>query len=851
MKEVLFLFFLFITTALNAQKVTGTVHDAEGNILPFASIMVKNTSLGTTANKEGYFELPLTAGDYTIICRYVGYTLVEKNISVINSATTILNFTLPFQKLTLKEVVIHKNGEDPAFQIIRNAISKRGYYDNEVKSFEAEIYIKDIVRLKSLPSKFMGKPISEDDKKQGGLDSSGKGILYLSESVNKVSVKEVNKVKMEVKSSRVSGSSSFGFDIPAFVSFYKNNVTVFTDKINPRGFISPIADGAFNFYKYKFLGTFFEEGEEVNVIKVIPRRKYEPLFSGTINITEGDWRIYSCDLLLTKESQLQIVDSVHITQIFTPIENDIWRIKSQVVHFDLNQFGIKAGGDFVNVYSNYNLHPDYPKKYFDRVIMKYDSGVNKKTSEYWDSVRPIPLTNEEAKDFKVKDSILRETLDSLKRNRDSIIKPRGSVTIKQIFWSGINRTSGRRKSPITLSWNGLIKTLQFNTVEGFAVNPSLVVSKNFPDVNKTVAFIADARYGFSNQHLNPWGGLVVSSGIRDSGNMGYRDKRFFVAGGKRVSQFFKESSLDGLGNSIASLFYGRNDLKIYENYFVKTGFSKRWESGVRLLVEGQFEDRLPIDNTTDFILNKKWLSRYTPNYPADILSQQFPRHQATIVHALLSFKPGQRYIQFPNYKMSIGSKYPLFTIGYTKGIKHLFGSDVDFDKWMLNIHDDLNFKLAGLLKYAVTIGGFLNSKAVFVQDYKHFYGNTSHIAEQYVMSFENVGYYQFSNASSFYTEVHLEHHANGMLTNKIPGFKKLNWNLVAGTNILLSHPQIKYAEAFVGLENIFKIFRVDAVAGFQNGFKPVITYRIGFGGLLGDVLNAQRFRKTQKIVDEW
>ena len=851
MKKLLFLFFLFASTSLHAQKVTGTVLDADGNILPFASIMVKNTTMGTTANKEGHYELSLQPGNYIIICRYVGYTLEEKKVSLQNGSATILNFTLSLQKLTLKEVVINKNGEDPAYEIIRNAIRKRNFYDNEVKSFEAEIYIKDIIKLKSLPSKFMGKPISEDDKKSGGLDSSGKGILYLSESVNKVSVKEPNKVKLEVKSSRVSGSSGFGFDIPAFISFYKNNVTIFTDKINPRGFVSPIADGALNFYKYKFLGTFFEEGKEVNVIKVIPKRNYEPLFSGTINITEGDWRIYSCDLMLTKKSQLQIVDSVSIIQMFSPVENDIWRIKSQVVHFDLDQFGIKAGGDFVNIYSKYNLDPTYPKKFFDRVIMKYDTGVNKKTAEYWDTVRPIPLTNDEAKDFKVKDSILRANLDSLKRNRDSIIKPRGPVTIKQIFWSGFNRTSGKRKSPVTLSWDGLIQTLQYNTVEGVAINPSLVVSKNFPDKNRTVAFIADARYGFNNQHLNPWAGLVISSGNSDSGNRGYRDKRIFIAGGKRVSQFFKESDLNGIGNTIGTLLYGRNDLKIYEDYFAKAGYSKRWESGVRLLVEGEFEDRLPLDNTTDFILNKKWLTRFTPNYPTDILSQQFPRHQAAIVHASLSFKPGQRYIQFPNYKMAIGSKYPVFTLGYTKGIKDIFGSDVDYDKWSLNIHDDLNFKLAGLLRYSVTFGGFLNNRSVFAQDYKHFYGNISHIAKEYVKTFENIGYYQFSNTSSFYTELHLEHHSNGLLTNKIPLFKKLNWNLVEGANALLIHPNVKYAEAFVGLENIFKILRIDAVAGFQNGLKPIITYRVGFGGLIGDVLNVQRFRKNQKIVNEW
>ena len=48
----------------------------------------------------------------------------------------------------------------------------------------------------------------------------------------------------------------------------------------------------------------------INTIQVTPRREYEPLFSGIINITEGDWRIFSCDLLLTKKSQMEILDLV-------------------------------------------------------------------------------------------------------------------------------------------------------------------------------------------------------------------------------------------------------------------------------------------------------------------------------------------------------------------------------------------------------------------------------------------------------------------------------------------------------------------------------------------------------------
>ena len=849
MRNFLSLLFFMYASAVSAQKIEGKVIDDEGNVLPFSSVLIKGTTQGVTANNKGYFSFILPNGTYTIICRHVGYATQEKSI-VVDSNSIVLNFALALQKLTLKEVIIKKNGEDPADEIIRQAIIKRSFYDQQVNAFEAEIYIKGILKLKSLPERVLGKKIPQEDIKDMALDTAGKGIIYLSESVTKISVQEPNKVKLEVISGRESGSNGFGFNFPAIISFYKNNVNVFDSRLNQRGFISPIADGAFKYYKYKFQGSFFEDGKEINVIKVMPIRDYEPLFSGIINISEDDWRIYSCDLLLTKQSQLELLDSLEISQIFIPINENVWRIKSQVIHFSFNKIGINAGGDFVNLYSKYNLKPGFEKSFFNRIIIKYDTAANKKSLSYWDSSRPIPLEPDEIKDYKIKDSIFELKKDSTLQNIDSLKKKQGHVKLTQIFWSGVKRTHYGKTNLYTYEMDPLLKTLQYNTVEGVAINPSFTISKYFKKLQTNVGFITDLRYGFNNNEFNAWAGLRFSN--RDNNpDEKFKRQSFYVAGGRRVSQFFKESTLDGLGNTIGTLLYGQNNLKIYENYFAKAGYSKRYESGATFIIEGEYEDRSPLNNTTDFILNKKYLYRFTPNYPVEVLSSQFAPHQALIIHARFSVKPGQKYIQFPQSKVAVGSKYPMLTLDYTKGFKIIFGSDVDFDKWSFMVGDNANLKLAGLIKYNLTLGGFLNKKSVFIQDYKHFYGNISHVAKEYVQSFQNASYYQFSTTSSFFSEVHFEHHLNGLLTNKIPLFKKLNWNLVYGTNALHINPKVNYAEVFIGLENIFKLFRFDVLASYQNGYLPQYTYRIGFDGLLGESINAMRFSKKKKIINDY
>lgn len=837
----------FLSLDATAQKLEGTVRDENGQAMPFATILIKGTPTGTTTNKNGHFSIDLSPGTYTVDCRFVGYTSQEKKVTIKNE-TVKIHFEMVPQELQLNEVVIKMGGEDPAYEIIRNAIKKRPEYEKEVKAFEAEIYIKGLIQMQQMPDKILGRPIPKQDRKDMGLDSTGKGIIYLSESITKVYSQLPDKFKLEIISSRVSGSKGFGFDFPAFINLYQNNVTVVASQLNLRGFVSPIADGALNFYNYKLLGVFFEDGNQVNVIKVMPKRSYEPLFSGVINITENDWRIFSCDLLLTKTAQLQIFDSLSIKQTHSPVEGDIWRIRNQSLHFKFNTLGIKATGDFVNVYSKYKINPTFPKGLFDRVIIKYDTAATSNGKAYWDSIRPVPLEPQEIKDYKEKDSLLKVRTDSVHITWDTLRQRQGPLKLSQVLWSGVNRYH-YDSNFYRIQFDPLIKTLQYNTVEGVAINPSFVFSKT---VRKTqVNFIADVRYGFNNQHLNPWIGFTFNNRPGRDPDEEWQRQSFFIAGGKRVSQFFHYSDVSALYNSFNTLIFGHNRLKIYENYFAKAGFSKRWESSATLLIEGLYEDRIPIENTTDFIFDKNLKHRLTPNYPTEIMNQQFTRHKAVLLHASFSFQPGQRYIQFPKYKMAIGSKFPTFKLDYTKGFKDIFGSDVDYDKWEFNVKGQLNLKLAGSIKYNLFAGGFLNSNKVYAQDYKHFYGNTSIFAGEYLISFQNATTYQFSNQSKFYTAVFFEHHANGLLTNKIPLLRKLNWNLVEGINLLYINPNTRYAEVFIGLENIFKIMRVDLVAAIRNGYYPGWNIRFGFAGLLGDSINSSRFVKRKKIIDEW
>ncbi len=799
-----------------AGRITGTITDEKGAILPFASILVKGTTLGTTANSEGKYFVTLEPGTYTISCQYVGYDRQEKQITVTN-ATIELNFTLSLQKLSLAEVVVRPGAEDPAYEIIRNAIKKREFYLNQINRFQCEVYIKGQMKLRDYPKRFFGQKVDFEDG-----DTSKKKMVYLSETIARYSVEKPRQAKIEVLSTKVSGESDgYGFSQPQIISFYENNISVGRG-LNPRGFVSPIANGALNFYRYKYEGSFIEEGKEIHKIKVIGKRTYEPVFNGYINITEGDWRIHSLQLVLTKESQMQLVDTLRIEQLYVPVNKDVWVIKTQVLYPAIKIFGFDAYGSFVNVYSAFDINPSYEKKFFGNTYLKFYEGSNKKPAEYWDSIRPVPLRADEVTDYHKKDSLEQARRDP--HYKDSLDRRRNKLSIARLFLFGQNFSKEKRRENISI--NPVIQSVGYNTVEGWYLNLRGTWFKRLDSTGfrHNISFSPNIRYGFSNHHLNAAGTFNYNYGKRYISSLS-------VSGGKRMYQLNNSNPITSFDNSISTLLFERNYAKFYEAWFARVGYVKGIGGGITLSGGLQYQDRIPLENTSTYRMKDFANKEFSPNYPTDLVHKNFDRHQAVIGTVGITWRPGTRYIEFPDRIMNIGSRYPTLSLGYTQGFHSILGSDIDYAKWRFGISDNLNLKLGGTIRYNLSIGGFLKRDSIAVADYIHFNGDQIIMATNYLNGFQLLPYYKYSHTKQFYAEAHTEHHFNGLLTNKIPLFRRLNWHLVGGINAFYLNSDQSYSEVFFGLENIFKLIRVDWVWGFEKGHAATTGIRIGISGI--------------------
>jgi hypothetical protein len=537
---------------------------------------------------------------------------------------------------------------------------------------------------------------------------------------------------------------------------------------------------------------------------------------------EGEWRIYSVQLTLLKEQQMQLLDTLTIEQIYVPLQ-DKWVIKQQVIYPAGKIFSFDFFGNFVQVYDKFDIQPAFKKKFFNNTIIKFLDSSNKKTLTYWDSIRPIPLLTEEAKDYKKKDSLEQVRKDP--KYLDSLDRIHNKVTFSRLFLTG--QTFNNEKKKESLSIKPLIGSLDsYNTVEGYVLNLSADYFKRY-EGRRSLSITPEMRYGISNKLFN---GSVAA---RYNYGKKYINS-FRIAAGANVYQYNNANPISSFVNTLATLYWTRNYMKLYEASFASIGYSKGIGEGVTLYAKFDFQDRTSLENTSNYYWRKVEGREFTPNYPTDISATNMEHNKASIASVGITWRPGNKYIELPDRKFSIGSKYPTFDLSLTRGVNGLFGSDVDYTKWRFRITDDLNMKLGGLFKYRLTAGGFLNDKKVFLPDYQHFMGNRTAVATDYLNSFQLMPYYLYSNTSSFYATGFAEYHLNGLLTNKIPLLRKWNWFFVLGGSALYVNKDTHYYEAIFSIENIFKVLRVDFVEAYMPNNETTSGVRFSIPVLSGN-----------------
>ncbi|MDH6306859.1 hypothetical protein M2459_002124 [Parabacteroides sp. PF5-5] len=735
--SLLLLLFTFTANSflLSEQTVRGQVMDSLGEAVPYASLFIQEIAQGIVCNDQGKFQTTLKEGNYTFEFGSLGY---ERKTIAVTVGKEPIQLTVAVEKKTyeLKEVIVYPGKEDPAYAIMRKAISMAPFYLHQVKGYESEVYLKGTIKMEKIP-RYM-------KIQAGGQQISGfQDKLFLIESQNEVKFTAPNTYEQHV----IATNSN----LPAEIDVADALDVITTNIYDPNalGKISPLSTQAFNYYNFKWEGITKEGNHSVNKIRVTPKKKNPKLMTGWLYIIESSWNVQSADLSSTEYG---------VTLRFTATYNEVKPYTFLPTSYDMDMkidiLGIKASGKYYSSvrYKDVELNetPTTPtpkqqkaQKQLDKLTNKekltnrdaykmaklmektiepeelhqsrgslellpvnsnikltVDSMAKSRDSIYWEATRNLPLRNEEIESFKAIDS-LNLNID---RNNNNIIVSTGIEGKSKLM-------GGRIPLGEKAYWgyNGLPGVVpEYNFVDGIWLGQRLTLGTNLHKRNH-LSVSPSVYYVTARKTIN-W---------QIDGNFRYaplRNGSLSVSGGNTSADFNNMGELR-LINSLSSLFFAENPIKFYQKRFFEVINHIDVANGLMLTSSISIEHRNALEN------NLSWsIFNRTPdsNLPGRQVAPM-PDNHTTKYAAHLEYTPRYYYRIQGGRKQYANSKYPTLGLGYVRAITNMNNLSPDYHRLDASIRQKIQLHAFDHLSYQVQGGVFLNGKhPTFFPDYKHF-----------------------------------------------------------------------------------------------------------------------------------
>lgn len=848
MKVCAALLAFFCVFSVLGQQIVGTLTDENNAPLPFASIYVKAKNIGTSSNVEGKYVLQLPQGTHTVVYQFIGYATITKTVVVGPSAQTLDVQLLP-EIVALQNVSVSSASEDPAYTIMRKAISLARYHLLQTNSYSARVYTKGSGRVEKIPWGFRSLAAKE------GVTE---GRVFTSESVIDIAFERPNTFTQKVISMRVSGPNDKNASPNSYInsSFYMPLVAES---------VSPLAPNALSYYKFKYMGSFMDRGFEINKILVVPRSKGYNLYEGTIYIREIEYDIHSLDLTTSVENA-----DIRINQIYAPVVADVWLPITTKLHIDVAIMGAAFGYNYLASTSNYQvvLNPDMQKNYavidekvtpvpvvkkkkasaendseitrkqLNKMLDDYeraqekandssdvlydntflvDSNARKKDDAFWDSIRTVPLTDAEIKGYEKTDSTY--IVNEAERQKDSTKAAPKSRFGADDFIMGAYYSLGKKNK---LLLDGLLTNIRYNTVEGFNFNLGARLYLG-TDTNHAFSIKPLARYGFSSHQFY---------GLLDAdyrwGAPGH-SKKITLVGGSYIYQY-QEDGINNLVNSLYTLFLRRNYMRLYSQDFVALKFTQNINYKYMLTAGASWAQRYDLANNTNYSFFYQESKDYLPNLPINI------QGNTANTSAQKAFTTSLNFVATPWLKFGKrnGKLIPLtdgvttFRLSYNAGWAGISGSSTEFQ------HIEFGLKKTQKIGVRLTIdvdaeaGTFLQAKNLGFMDFKHFHGGLTELAPVTLTgNYRLLDYYYYSTSKSYVSAFTYFRFRKLALTQLAPirmlGIKE---NLFA--NYLKTTDAPHYVEVGYTIDNLFNILRIEFAYNFNTSpIAPAFGWRLG------------------------
>ncbi|MCY7352750.1 MAG: DUF5686 and carboxypeptidase regulatory-like domain-containing protein [Cytophagaceae bacterium] len=849
----LFVFTGLLVNFAQASGIRGVIRSTGGQPLPYASILVKGTNLGTMANDEGRYEITLQPGGYEVQFQYLGHKTLVKKVEVGADVQT-LDVVMEEAAVNLAEVKIGQGREDPAYTIMRKAISMARFHQLETESWSARTYVKGTFRITDIPMLARGL------LKKANMEV---GTTYVLESINELSFRQPNTVKeriISIRSNLPPGTQpSINF---ARFSFYQPQLG---------DLVSPLSPRAFNYYRFEYQGYFTDHGQTINKIRVIPRSKGLNTVAGTLNIVEDTWSLHSLGFTYTDENGFNYT----LKQLFSVIQS-VWMPVSSEITLKASYLGAKGEARYVTSVRNYQIkvNPKYhqaptivdekiekeeavalKKQKIDSktalaqkavtrkqlrklaqkmekedrqerktggedvaVVRNYSYAIDTlariRSGTFWEQERQVPLTEIEVKGYQRADSVYKANEAKIKRDS---LKNTPKFRFPHLL-TGHTYNYGKRSEtewyPRSLTFESPLMSLTkldfFNTVEGYLLKSRIDYSRRMGRFARWNAGVS-GRYAFARERLN--GGL----------NIGYTNPKnsITLTAGRNVFQFNAANPISEGINTIYTLLNEQNYLKIYEKSYLALNGFQRLSDKVSLSAGVSFERRYPLTNNALSGWRDVTERQFSSNDPENLeLNNQtaFPTHNATIITAALTYRPFAKAAIFNGQRFTINNNSPNFTLRNRSG----FGG-TSFNQVEFSVNDAMRVA-KGSLRYLARLGTFYGNSPKYLMDFKHFNGNQTLLQNEGTENFRLLDYYTFSTANR-YAQAHADYEFRKFLLTQFPTLQLAGLRENVFVNTLFTN-KTNLFELGYGFSGILKTLGLEVVTTFQDGKYRQIGFRV-------------------------
>jgi hypothetical protein len=790
---VLFCLFLFNKQNFSqTYTISGKVFDSESKEpLPFVPILIKGTTIGATTDFDGNYSITTSKLGDSLIVSYVSYKKQTKAIK--RGQTQVVNFPMVLEGVNLLEVVV-KAGENPAHRIIRNVIANKEFNNKrKLEAYQYESYNKvefDLNRIpKEMREKKVFKPIQFVFDNVDSLNSGEKPSLpiFITESLSELYYRSNPNLKKEViKASKVTGIENTSItsvmgDMYQNVNIYDNNIIVFG-----KDFPSPISDNGFFYYKYYLEDSLFIGNTRCYHIRFKPKRPQELCFSGNMWIADTTWALKRLEMSIPKDANINFINAANIIQEFNRVDST-WMLSKDrlVIDFSMNKNQVGVYGRKTTSYKNFVINQAKEPKFYelgDKILV--EDGAMKKSDDFWNQNRHDSLSEREKKIYHMIDTI--KTLPIYKT----------WVDIFTLFVSGYKVVNNFEIGPY-------FNLVSYNRVEGPRVRFGGRTSSKFSRWYELSGYLA---YGFKDEKYKY--SLGFKSFISKKPHrqlVGLTYKSDYEILGQSQNGFSQD-------NLFASLFRTNPLTNLTRVDQTFAWYEREWFDGLtsKVTLIGRTITPL-IANSYQFYEND-----------GSIGTKENIRNTEARFNLRFAYK--EKFISGDFTRVSIGTRWPIFQVTYSKSLQNAFRGEYNYQKIAININDRIRLiSILGYTDYTLDAGKIFGAVPYPLMELHG--GNETYVYDY--MSYNMMRYYEF--ASDQYASIGVFHHFEGLLFNKIPLIKKLKWREVATCKALWGsiNEQNKrtlifpttlnslnnepYVEVSAGIENIFQVFRIDAI----------------------------------------